>query len=95
MAKELLNEAERFLLKHWAEANLLEESMKACGRSTRKRFRKSSMRSTEGHRELDASKAFPTSGGVMAKSASVESHGQSTSTEPFGFLGGEPTDSKS
>jgi hypothetical protein len=29
MAKNLLNEAEQYLLKHWEEAGLLEESMES------------------------------------------------------------------
>src|SRR6516162_5213089 len=55
MAKNLLNEAEQYLLKHWEEAALLEESMK----SVRAKYEDICQRVveavTEQHAELDAS----------------------------------------
>lgn len=53
MTKELLNEAERFLLSRWAEARLLEESMEAVRAKYRELFQRVVEAVTGTHPELD------------------------------------------
>jgi hypothetical protein len=60
MAKELLNEAERFLVDRWAEARLLEESMEGVRTKYKELFQRIIDAVTEGHPELDANAAYPT-----------------------------------
>lgn len=60
MPKELLNEAERFLLERWAEARLLEESMEGVRTKYKEVFQRIIDAVTEDHPELDASAAYPT-----------------------------------
>ncbi len=60
MAKELLNEAERFLVEHWAEARLLEESMEGVRTKYKEVFQKIIEAVTESHPELDANAVYPT-----------------------------------
>src|SRR5947209_8241705 len=60
MPKELMNEAERFLIEHWGEARLLEESMEGVRTKYKEVFERIIDAVTEGHRELDASAAYPT-----------------------------------
>jgi hypothetical protein len=54
MPKELLNEAERFLLDHWEEARLLEESMEVVRTKYKSLFQQIVDAVTEAHPELDA-----------------------------------------
>jgi len=54
MPKELMNEAERFLLEHWEEARLLEESMDGVRTKYKELFPRIIEAVTEGHPELDA-----------------------------------------
>src|SRR5713226_9027648 len=54
MSKELLNEAERFLLEHWGEARLLEESMEGVRTKYKEVFQRIIDAVTQGHPELDA-----------------------------------------
>ncbi len=60
MPKELLNEAERFLLEHWEEARLLEDSMDGIRTKYKELFERIIEAVTEGHPELDANRAIPT-----------------------------------
>jgi hypothetical protein len=54
MPKELLNEAERFLLEHWGEARLLEESMEGVRTKYKEVFQRIIDAVTQAHPELDA-----------------------------------------
>lgn len=60
MPKQFMNEAERFLLEHWGEARLLEESMEGVRTKYKELFQRIIDAVTEGHPELDANAAFPT-----------------------------------
>jgi hypothetical protein len=60
MPKELMNEAERFLLEHWGEARLLEESMEGVRTKYKELFQRIIDAVTEVHPELDANRALPT-----------------------------------
>ena len=60
MAKELMNEAERFLLQHWEEARLMEESMEAVRNKYKEVFQRIVDAVTEAHPELDASAVYAT-----------------------------------
>ena len=60
MPKELMNEAERFLIEHWGEARLLEESMGGIRTKYKEVFQRIIDAVTEAHPELDANKAIPT-----------------------------------
>src|SRR5687768_5697959 len=60
MAKQLLNEAERYLLEHWADARLLEESMEGMRMKYKELFERVIEAVSEGHPELDAHRAAPT-----------------------------------
>jgi hypothetical protein len=60
MAKELMNEAERFLLKHWEESRLLEESMDGVRTKYKEVFDRIIEAVTEAHPELDSSKVYAT-----------------------------------
>jgi hypothetical protein len=60
MSKELLNEAERFLLEHWGEARLLEESMEGVRTKYKEVFQRIIDAVTEAHPELDAQRSAPT-----------------------------------
>lgn len=60
MPKELLNEAERFLLERWGEARLLEESMDGVRTKYKEAFQRIIDAVTEAHPELDASRVYPT-----------------------------------
>jgi hypothetical protein len=60
MPKELLNEAERFLVEHWGEARLLEESMESVRTKYKEVFERIIEAVTEGHPELDAHRIYPT-----------------------------------
>jgi hypothetical protein len=60
MSKELLNEAERFLLERWGEARLLEESMEGVRTKYKEVFQRVIDAVTENHPELDANKVYPT-----------------------------------
>jgi hypothetical protein len=60
MVKELLNEAERFLVERWAEARLLEESMEGVRTKYKEVFQRIIDAVTEGHREFDANAVYPT-----------------------------------
>lgn len=53
MAKELMNEAERFLRKNWAEARLLEESMDGVRTKYKELFQKVTDAVHAAHPELD------------------------------------------
>jgi hypothetical protein len=55
MAKELLNEAERFLVERWGEALLLEQSMKRVRAKYAELFERIIESVTEDHRELNLS----------------------------------------
>jgi hypothetical protein len=57
MPKELLNEAERFLLEHWGEARLLEESMEGVRTKYREVFQRIIDAVTQAHPELDAQRS--------------------------------------
>ena len=59
MAKEFLNEAERFLVEHWVEAQLLEESMEGVRTKYKEIFQRIIKAVTEAHPELDANRAIP------------------------------------
>jgi hypothetical protein len=54
MPKQLMNEAERFLLEHWEEARRLEESMDAVRTKYKEVFERIVEAVTEGHPELNA-----------------------------------------
>ncbi len=56
MAKKLMNEAERFLLEHWDDARLLEETMKGVRTKYKEVFQKVVEAVTEGHPELDTNR---------------------------------------
>src|SRR5205807_4148034 len=60
MATEILNEAERFLLKHWAESRLLEESMEGVRTKYKELFQRVIEAVTEAHPELDAYAVYVT-----------------------------------
>jgi len=60
MPKELLNEAERFLLEHWADARLLEESMEGVRTKYKEVFQRIILAVTENNRDLDANATYPT-----------------------------------
>ena len=60
MAKELMNEAERFLLKHWEESRLLEESMDGVRTKYKEVFERIIEAVREAHPELDSSKVYVT-----------------------------------
>jgi hypothetical protein len=60
MAKELLNEAERFLVERWAEARLLEEAMEGVRTKYKERFQKVIDAVTAVHPELDANAVYLT-----------------------------------
>ena len=60
MPKELLNEAERFLVEHWEEARLLEESMEGVRTKYKELFQRILDAVTEGHPELDAQRSAVT-----------------------------------
>lgn len=60
MAKELLNEAERFLLNNWDEARLLEESMETVRAKYKEVFQRIIKEVTEAHPELDTHVVYPT-----------------------------------
>lgn len=55
MAKELMNEAERFLLTRWQEARRLEESLRTVRTKYKEVFERIREAVTEAHPELDAS----------------------------------------
>jgi hypothetical protein len=55
MAKELLNDAERFLLDHWSECRSLEESMESVRTKYKGLFERIVEGVTGAHKELDAS----------------------------------------
>jgi hypothetical protein len=60
MPKELMNEAERFLLERWGEARLLEESMDGVRTKYKEVFQRIISRVTETHPELDAQRSYVT-----------------------------------
>jgi hypothetical protein len=60
MPKELLNEAERFLVERWGEARLLEESMVSVRTKYKELFERIIGAVTEAHPELDANAVYPT-----------------------------------
>jgi hypothetical protein len=60
MPKQMLNEAERFLLQHWGEARLLEESMETVRTKYKEVFDRIVEAVTEAHPELDAHAEYPT-----------------------------------
>jgi hypothetical protein len=60
MAKQLMNEAERYLLEHWQQARLLEQSMEGVRAKYKELFQRIIDQVTEAHPELNASKAYPT-----------------------------------
>ena len=60
MTKELLNEAERYLLKNWAEARTLEESMEGVRVKYAELFQRVIHAVTGAHPELDRSVSYPT-----------------------------------
>lgn len=60
MPKQLLNEAERFLLERWGEARLLEESMETVRTKYKEVFDRILEAVTEAHPELDANATYPT-----------------------------------
>lgn len=60
MPKQLMNEAERYLLEHWAEARLLEESMENVRTKYKELFERITDAVTEAHPELDANGVYPT-----------------------------------
>lgn len=60
MPKELLNEAERFLLEHWEDARLLEESMEGVRTKYKEVFQRIIDAVTEAHPELDAQRSAVT-----------------------------------
>jgi hypothetical protein len=60
MAKQLLNEAEQFLIQRWGEARLLEESMDGVRTKYKEVFQRIIEAVTVGHPELDANASFPT-----------------------------------
>ena len=53
MAKQLMNEAERFLLEHWADARLLEESMEDVRKKYEEVFQQTADAVRKDHPELD------------------------------------------
>jgi hypothetical protein len=57
---ELLNDAERFLLNHWSEARMLEESMEGVRTKYKEVFQKLVEAVSEAHPELDASSVWVT-----------------------------------
>ena len=60
MPKELMNEAERFLLEQWADARLLEESMEGVRTKYKELFQRTVNAVTESHPELNANAVYPT-----------------------------------
>jgi len=60
MAKELMNEAERFLLKNWTEARLLEESMDGVRTKYKELFQKIIDAVQAAHAELDGCVIYAT-----------------------------------
>lgn len=60
MPKELLNEAERFLIQRWTEAQLLEESMDGIRTKYKELFERIIDAVKEAHPEFDACVAYPT-----------------------------------
>lgn len=60
MPKQLMNEAERFLLEHWGDARLLEESMEGVRTKYKEVFQQIIDAVTEDHPELDANASYPT-----------------------------------
>src|SRR6185312_7930680 len=60
MPKEFLNEAERFLVEHWTEARLLEESMDGVRKKYKEIFDRIIEAVAEAHPELDAHHSRPT-----------------------------------
>jgi hypothetical protein len=60
MAKQLINEAERYLLEHWADAVLLEDSMEGVRKKYKEIFERVVEAVTEKHPEFDLSIAFVT-----------------------------------
>lgn len=60
MPKELMNEAERFLLEQWADARHLEESMGGVRTKYKELFQRIINAVTETHPELNANAAYPT-----------------------------------
>src|SRR5438552_1789349 len=60
MAKALLNEAECFLLTHWVEARLLEESMDSVRTKYKEVFQQIVDAVRKAHPELDTSVMYPT-----------------------------------
>jgi hypothetical protein len=57
MPKELLNEAERFLLEHWGEARILEKSMEDVRTKYKEVFQRIIDAVAEAHPELDAQRS--------------------------------------
>ena len=60
MAKELMNEAERFLLERWGEARLLEETMEGIRTKYKGVFQRIIDAVKDGHPELDTQRSYPT-----------------------------------
>src|SRR6185312_13878601 len=60
MAKELLNEAERFLLNRWDEARMLELAMDAVRSKYKELFQRVADAVMESHPELDVKAVYPT-----------------------------------
>jgi hypothetical protein len=60
MAKQLLNEAEQYLLGHWADARLLEETMEGVRTKYKEAIERVAEAVVEAHPELDAHVAYPT-----------------------------------
>ena len=60
MAKELMNEAQRYLLANWQDARMLEESMEAVREQYRQIFDRVAESVKGIHPELDVSKAYVT-----------------------------------
>jgi hypothetical protein len=60
MSKQLLNDAERFLLEHWGEARLLEKSMEGVRTKYKEVFDRIISAVTEAHPVLDAQRSAPT-----------------------------------
>jgi hypothetical protein len=60
MHKELLNEAERFLLKNWTEARTLEESMEGVRVKYAELFQTAIQAVSAAHPELDRTVSYPT-----------------------------------
>ena len=60
MTKALLNEAESFLLKNWAEARMLEESMEGVRAKYKELVQRVIQAVTDAHPELNSGFAYPT-----------------------------------